>query len=88
MWSFLYNNTSESRIAPAPIGIPYILHTFDASPQAAQGHIVCLRTKQDVSAGVIGAKLAFYSTWAPCTTYPNSTPPDPEFYDYNPQTTG
>jgi hypothetical protein len=23
-----------------------------------------------------------------CTTYPNSTPPDPEFYDYNPQTTG
>jgi hypothetical protein len=87
MWSFLYNNTGESRIAPAPIGIPYILHTFDGSPQAAQGHIVCLRTKLDVSAGVIGAKLAFYSTWAPCTTYPNSTPPDPEFYDYNPQTT-
>ena len=23
-----------------------------------------------------------------CTTYPNATPPDPEFYDYNPATTG
>ena len=46
-----------------------------------------MRTKLDLNAGVIGAKLAFYYSWAPCTTYPNSTPPDPEFYDYNPQTT-
>jgi hypothetical protein len=46
-----------------------------------------MRTKLNVSAGQIGAKLAFYSEWAPCTTYPDSTPPDPEFYDYNPQTT-
>ena len=47
-----------------------------------------MRTKLDVDAGQNGAKLAFYSEWAPCTTYPDSTPPDPEFYDYNPQTTG
>ena len=47
-----------------------------------------MRTKLNVNAGQIGAKLAFYSQWAPCTTYPNSTPPDPEFYDYNPATTG
>jgi len=26
-------------------------------------------------------------TWAPCTTYPDVTPPDAEFYGYNPQTT-
>jgi hypothetical protein len=46
-----------------------------------------MRTKLDLNARAIGAKLAFYSEWAPCTTYPDSTPPDPEFYDYNPQTT-
>jgi hypothetical protein len=39
-----------------------------------------------VNAGQIGAKLAFYSEWARCTAYPNSTKPDPEFYDYNPET--
>jgi hypothetical protein len=74
-------------VAPAPIGLPYIFHTFDADVGSRKSHIVCMRTKLNVSAGQIGAKLAFYSQWAPCTTYPNSTPPDPEFYDYNPQTT-
>jgi arylsulfatase A-like enzyme len=87
IWSFLYNNCTETRIAPAPVGIPYVLHTFDAAPGNALSHIVCLRTKLDLSAGVIGAKLAFYYDWATCTTYPNSTAPSPEFYDYNPQTT-
>jgi len=90
MWSFLYNNSSETRVAPAPVGLPYIFHTFDQaiSPQnPGKCHIVCMRTKLNVSAGQIGAKLAFYSEWAPCTTYPDSTTPDPEFYDYNPQTT-
>ncbi len=87
IWSFLYNNSTETRVAPAPVGIPYVLHTFDASPGNALSHIVCMRTKLDLSAGVIGGKLAFYYDWATCTTYPNSTPPDPEFYDYNPQTT-
>jgi arylsulfatase A-like enzyme len=29
MWSFLYNNSSETRVAPAPVGLPYIFHTFD-----------------------------------------------------------
>jgi hypothetical protein len=91
MWSFLYNNTSETRVAPAPVGLPYIFHTFDqevvSTHNGGKCHIVCLRTKQDLNAGQIGAKLAFYWEWAPCTTYPNSTPPDPEFYDYNPQTT-
>ncbi len=90
IWSFLYNNSAETRVAPAPIGIPYIFHTFDAEPISGAGksHIVCMRTKLNVNAGQIGAKLAFYSQWAPCTTYPDSTPPDPEFYDYNPQNTG
>ena len=69
IWSFLYHNSIETRIAPAPVGIPYILHTFDYSPWQ-KSHIVCLRTKLDLNAGVIGAKLAFYYTWAPCTTYP------------------
>jgi arylsulfatase A-like enzyme len=87
VWSFLYNNSAETRIAPAPLGIPYVLHTFDDSPTITRSHIVCLRTKLDLSHGVLGAKLGVYSNWAPCTTYPNSTPPDMEFYDYNPQTT-
>jgi arylsulfatase A-like enzyme len=88
IWSFLYNNCAETRVAPPPIGIPYIFHTFDADLGATRkSHIVCMRTKSNLSAGQIGAKLAFYSGWAPCTTYPNSTPPDPEFYDYNPATT-
>ena len=86
IWSFLSNNSTETRIAPAPVGIPYVLHTFDAS-QGPGSHIVCMRTKLDLNAGIIGAKLALYYSWDPCTTYPNSTPPNPEFYDYNPQTT-
>lgn len=51
-------------------------------------HIVCLRTKYDLNQGAIDAKLAQYSSWASCATYPDGTPPDQEFYDYNPQTTG
>jgi arylsulfatase A-like enzyme len=84
MWSFLYNNSSETRIAPSPIGLPYIFHTFDqfVSLQTLQGpqkvHIVSMRTKSSA-----GAKLAVYSEWAPCTTYPDSTPPDVEFYNYS-----
>ena len=87
IWSFLSNNSNETRIAPAPVGIPYILHSFDDSPQDPNSHIVCLRTKLNVAAGAIGAKLAIYSNWAPCTAYPDSSPQDFEFYDYNPQTT-
>jgi len=88
IWSFLNNNSAETRVAPAPIGLPYIFHTFDSDTGSSRkSHIVCLRTKLNVSAGQMGAKLAFYSQWAPCTTYPDTTPPDPEFYDYNPQTT-
>ena len=90
IWSFLYENSAETRVAPSLQGIPYIFHTSDGALPLSSGksHIVCMRTKLNVSAGQIGAKLAFYSQWAPCTTYPDSTPPDPEFYDYNPQTTG
>jgi len=43
---------------------------------------VCDRT----NAGAIGAKLAFYSEWAPCTTYPDATLPDPEFCNYSTNT--
>jgi arylsulfatase A-like enzyme len=90
MWSFLYNNCSETRVAPAPIGLPYILHTYDdpiVLSTPGNCHVVCLRTKQNLNAGQIGAKLAYYWEWAPCTTYPDATPPNGEFYDYNPQTT-
>jgi len=89
MWSFLYNNSSETRVAPS-IGLPYVFHTFDqfvTIPGTTKVHIVCMRTKLDLNAGAIGAKLAVYSEWAPCTTYPDATPPDMEFYDYNPVTT-
>jgi hypothetical protein len=75
-------------VAPAPVGLPYILHTCDESAQAfSKAHITCIRTKNDPNTGTVGAKWAFYSDWAPCTIYPNSTQPDPEFYDYNPATT-
>jgi hypothetical protein len=87
LWSFLYQNAPETRIAPH-LGIPYILHTCDESDvDFSKYHIVCLRTKADPSnAGQPGAKLAIYSEWAPCSTVPDSTPPDYEFYDYNPLT--
>jgi arylsulfatase A-like enzyme len=88
IWSFLYNNCSETRVAPAPVDIPYILHTFDGGGNSfPYAHITCLRTKQDLSAGCVGGKLAFYANWNSCATYPNSSTPQPEFYDYNPQTT-
>ena len=91
IWSFLYNNTSETRVAPGPVGMPYVLHTCDEEgTNVAYRHITCLRTKHDPSRGVIGAKLAFYASWAPCTTYPDTTLPQGEFYDYssNPAETG
>jgi arylsulfatase A-like enzyme len=91
IWSFLYGNTSETRIAPTlgPAGLPYILHTFDASTiaSAPQGHITCLRTKNDPTNAVVGAKYAIYTQWTPCTIYPNALTPAYEFYDYNPATT-
>jgi len=90
MWGFLYNNCAETRVAPSPIGLPYVFHTFDQLQSlgaVTKTHIVCMRTKLNLNAGQAGAKLAFYSEWAPCTTYPDSTPADSEFYDYNPLTT-
>ena len=89
MWSFLYNNSSETRVSLG-LGLPYILHTFDewtTSTSTTLLHILCLRTKLNVNAGQLGAKLAFYYEWAPCTTYPDSTTPNAEFYDYDPNTT-
>ena len=86
IWSFIYDNSSETRVAPAPVGIPYVLHTFDSADASLNGHITCMRTRHDPGAGIIGAKWAFYSNWAPGTTYPDTSPPEPEFYDYNPQT--
>jgi arylsulfatase A-like enzyme len=91
LWSFLRGNSRETRVAPAPVGLPYIFHTFDESSPlpASQGkrHIVGLRTKFDLNAGAIGGKLAFYWEWGQCSTLPDGMPPDPEFYDYNPETT-
>jgi hypothetical protein len=69
----------------------YVFHTFDESSPlpASRGkcHIVGLRTKLDLAAGRAGAKQAFYWEGGQCSTLPDTTPPDPEFYDYNPQTT-
>jgi arylsulfatase A-like enzyme len=91
LWAFLRGNGSETRVAPAPVGLPYIFHTFDESGPlpATQGkcHIVGLRTKLDPNAGAVGAKLAYYWEWGHCSLVPDATTPDPEFYDYNPQTT-
>jgi len=91
IWNFLYEkNATETRIAPT-LGIPYILHTSDVTQQAGgvtKTHIVCLRTKANASnTAQPGAKLAIYSEWASCSTIPDGTPPDYEFYDYNPATT-
>jgi hypothetical protein len=63
MWSFLYNNGKETRVAPDPVGLPYVFHTFDqkiVSPNnGSKCHVVCMRTK-----GPNGAKLAFYWEWS------------------------
>jgi hypothetical protein len=88
IWKFLYQNARETRIAPT-LGVPYVLHTFDdnsATPQFTKYHIVGLRTKAQPLSLQPGGKLGIYSEWAPCTTIPDSTPPDYEFYDYNPAT--
>ena len=88
-WNFLYNNSSETRVSQA-LGIPYIFHAFDdttVTPGFNKAHVVCLRTKTNPgNVSQPGAKLAIYSEWAQCSTIPDSTPPDYEFYDYNPAT--
>lgn len=87
IWDFLYANTPETRIAPS-LGIPYIFHTCERSSGGnTRYHIVCVRTKTNPgNTAQPGAKLAVYSEWAQCTTIPDSTPPEYEFYDYNPAT--
>ncbi|HTT64323.1 MAG TPA: sulfatase-like hydrolase/transferase [Bryobacteraceae bacterium] len=90
LWQFLYKHAPETRVAPT-LGVPYIFHTCDANtatPHALKYHIVGLRTKINANnPSQPGAKLAIYSEWGTCTTVPDSTPPDHEFYDYNPLTT-
>ncbi|MFN7992053.1 MAG: sulfatase-like hydrolase/transferase [Bryobacteraceae bacterium] len=89
IWNFLYHNSRETRIGPT-LGIPYIFHTCDqtsSTPGYSKAHIVCLRTKANPNnTAQPGAKYAIYSAWDNCTTIPNSTPSDYEFYDYNPAT--
>ncbi|MGO4884655.1 MAG: sulfatase-like hydrolase/transferase [Bryobacteraceae bacterium] len=91
LWNFLYNNSSETRIAPT-LGIPYIFHTCDensVTPTALLYHVAGLRTKAEVKNKTQpGAKLGIYSAWGECSVIPDSTPPDYEFYDYNPATGG
>jgi len=93
LWSFLYKNGSETRMMPGPAGIPYVLHTFDEpgnngtiKQNSGNSHILCIRGKLDLNEGAVGAKLASYSQWNPCTTYPGPSAPEWEFYDYNPAT--
>jgi arylsulfatase A-like enzyme len=88
IWSFLYGNAAETRIAHS-LGVPYILHTCDDGriSHVTKFHIVCLRTKVTSSAVQPGAKLGVYSEWGAGTVIPDTLPPDYEFYDYNPKTT-
>ena len=87
LWSFLYKNSSETRVAPGPVGIPFVLHTCDEGNNVfAYSHITCMRTKLDLNAGAVGAKLACYANWASCSVYPDNSAPQMEFYDYNPAT--
>ena len=94
LWSFLTRNNSETRLAPAPLGLPYILHTFDevtsteyaSVPTYDKTHVLGIRTKNDPANGVAGAKLVYYSEWPNCSYAPDpASTPDMEFYDYNPQ---
>jgi hypothetical protein len=89
IWNFLYQNSSETRVAAALGNLPYIFHTCDetaASPPNVNAHVVCLRTKN--TAAQPGAKYVVYSGWDACTVVPNVTAgQDFEFYDYNPATT-
>jgi arylsulfatase A-like enzyme len=86
IWDFLYHNAGETRVVESgPLaGMPYIFHTTDETTiSPANGpnqHIVGLRTK---SGATPGGKLAVYSHWASCTTIPDGTPQDFEFYDYS-----
>lgn len=89
IWSFLYQNASETRVAPN-LGVPYIFHTCDEddnTPGSTKFHIVGLRTKADpTNLTQPGGKLGVYSEWGNCSFDPDSTPADYEFYDYNPAT--
>ena len=85
--------------------LPYVLHTTDEYPSAhipgtetlAPSHAIGFRTVDNsmvlVSDGMNfygGAKLGMYTSWLPCTTYPNTASVDIttaaqfEFYDYYP----
>jgi len=89
MWSFLYYNAPETRIAPS-LFAPYVLHTCDQTNVLngyPNGHLVALRTKYSpYSVHYPGGKLGLYSAWAKGTLVPGGSLPDPEFYDYNPAT--
>jgi len=86
IWNFLYQTSSETRLASALGGRPSIFHTCDdpsASPPSINAHVVCLRTKNTTAAP--GAKYCVYSHWDPCTVVPDVPfGQDFEFYDYNP----
>jgi arylsulfatase A-like enzyme len=89
IWDFLYQNAGETRVIESdPLaGMPYIFHTSDETADSpANGpnpHIVGVRTK---SGAMPGGKLGVYSHWASCTTIPDGTPQDFEFYDYSTNT--
>ena len=89
VWRFLYANSEETRIAPS-LGIPYIFHTCDQvsiAPGEAKFHLAALRTKYNAAlSSQPGAKLGVYYKWEKCTTTPDDSIPDYEFYDYNPAT--
>jgi hypothetical protein len=57
-----------------------------AEPGTVNSHVACIRTKttnpSSTSYGNNGFKYAVYSTWGSCTTVPNATTPNYEYYDY------
>ena len=55
-----------------------------AGSGGVNSHVACIRTKttSGVNNGFNGFKYAVYSSWSSCTTVPNSTTPNYEYYDY------
>ena len=89
MYNFIFNPSAREAlrlITVAGVRQPYILHTVDEVENTGgpgdtrRNHIIGLRLK--TSTAQAGAKYAAYSRWAPCTTLPDGTGIDEEFYDY------
>ena len=77
---YIVHTTDENLIGESP-GAPSFAQV--AAPSAVNSHVACIRTKTtSANSGFNGFKYAVYSSWANCSTIPNSNQPDYEYYDY------